>query len=59
MSEATSAGDELDRANAAFWLGGDVRARLEHIEPFSSEESFAIADLSDDEWRDFLAAVRG
>ena len=27
MSEPTSAGDELDRANRAYWLGVDMNAR--------------------------------
>ena len=59
MSEPTSVGDELDRANRAYWLGVDIGARLEQVEPLQADESFEISDLGDDEWADFVSAVRG
>jgi hypothetical protein len=59
MSEPTSVGDELDRANRAYWLSVDIEARLEHVEPLQTDESFEISDLGDDEWADFVTTVRG
>jgi len=59
VSESTSADDELDRANRAYWLVLDMAARLDHVAPLGADESFAIADLSDDEWADFMLAARG
>lgn len=59
MSEPTSVGDELDRANRAYWLGLDIEARLGHVEPLRADESFEINDLGDEEWADFVTAVRG
>lgn len=59
MSEPTSADDELDRANRAYWLAVDMAARLDHVEPLGADESFAIADLSEDEWADFMLTFRG
>jgi len=59
VSESTSADDELDRANRAYWLALDMAARLDHVAPLGADESFVIADLSDDEWADFMLAARG
>lgn len=59
IAEPTSAGDELDRANRAYWLSVDLEARLERVEPLRADESFEIGDLGDDEWTDFVSAVHG
>lgn len=59
MSEPTSADDDLDRLNRAYWFGEDIQARLQHVEPLRADESFQITDLTDDEWVQFMLAVRG
>ena len=58
MSEPSPTPDALDRANAAFWRARDLEQALQGAEPFRSDESFEITDLSDDEWAAFEAAIR-
>jgi hypothetical protein len=57
MSEPTSAGDEMERADRAHRLGVDMKALLEQVEPLRADESFEISDLSDCEWAEFVLAV--
>lgn len=58
MSEATSTGDELDRASNDFWHSADLTSIENGIEPLRADESFVIDDLSDEEWDEFLMAIR-
>ena len=58
MSEPAHTPDALDRANAAFWRDQDLEQAARGAEPFRPDESFEIADLSDEEWAAFEAAIR-
>lgn len=55
-TEATAGADGVDRANAAFWQPVDPDQVL-GAEPLSADESFAIPDLTDDEWESFARAL--
>ena len=54
--EPTAGTDAIDRASAAFWqpVGPD---QVVGAEPLSADESFAIPDLTDDEWEAFARAL--
>lgn len=55
-TEATAGADGIDRANAAFWQPAD-RDLVLGVEPLGADESFAIPDLTDDEWEAFARAL--
>jgi hypothetical protein len=57
MSEPTSVPDALDEAGAAFWLRRDLEQIMAGAEPFRDDESFEIADLTDEEWAVFVRAI--
>jgi hypothetical protein len=58
MSEPTSAPDALDRASAAFWVRRDLEDVVAGAEPLREDESFEIADLTEEEWSAFVQAIR-
>lgn len=58
MSEPTASPDAIDRASAAFWQPADLDNQVKGAEPLRDDESFAITDLSDDEWEAFTRALR-
>lgn len=58
-ADAVPPDDMLDRANGAFWRGADPHEQLRQIEPLRLEDLGGLDDVTDDEWRDFLAAIRG
>lgn len=58
MSEPSPTPDALDRANAAFRRGQELEQAAGGAEPFRRDESFEIADLTDEEWAAFEAAIR-
>jgi hypothetical protein len=57
MSEPTPAPDALDRASAAFWAGRDLEEVMAGTEPLRDDESFEIADLTEEEWSAFVRAI--
>jgi len=57
MSEAVSVPDALDEASASFWARPDLDEGMAGAEPFREDESFKIADLTDEEWDTFLRAI--
>jgi len=57
MSEPTSAPDAIDEASAAFRDRHDLEAIMADAEPFREDESFEIADLTDEEWAAFVQAI--
>jgi hypothetical protein len=58
MSEPTASPDPVDRASAAFWSPTDLDTLLTGAEPLREDESFAIADLSVEEWEAFARALQ-
>jgi hypothetical protein len=58
MSEPTASPDAIDRASAAFWSPTDLETLLAGAEPLREDESFAIADLSAEEWGAFARALQ-
>ena len=57
-SESTAGADAIDRASAAFWQPADLEAHVVGAEPLRDDESYAIPDLTDDEWEAFTRALR-
>lgn len=57
-TEPTAGADAIDRASAAFWQPGDIDAQVSGAEPLTADESFVIADLTDDDWEAFERALR-
>lgn len=57
MSEPTSVPDALDEASTAFWQRQDLEEIMAGAEPFREDESFEIADLTDEEWDAFVQAI--
>ncbi len=58
MPQPAHAPDGIDRANDAFWseVGpGDLDVAVAPLRP---DESFAIDDLTDAEWAEFVRALR-
>jgi hypothetical protein len=56
-TEPTAGADAIDRASAAFWHPVDIDAQVLGAEPLTADESFVIADLTDDEWAAFARAL--
>jgi hypothetical protein len=56
-TEPTAGADAIDRASAAFWQPADLDTQVLGAEPLTSDESFVIADLTDDEWEAFARAL--
>ena len=56
-TEPTAGADAIDRASAAFWQPGNTDAQVPGAEPLAADESFAIPDLTDDEWEAFAHAL--
>lgn len=55
-TEPTAGADAIDCASAAFWQPADLDIRVS-AEPLTADESFAIPDLTDDEWEAFARAL--
>jgi hypothetical protein len=53
-TEPTAGPDAIDRASAAFW---QPDTQVLGAEPLTADESFVIADLTDDEWEAFVRAL--
>jgi hypothetical protein len=56
-TEPTAGADAIDRASAAFWQPADLDSQVLGSEPLTADESFAIPDLSDEEWEVFTRAL--
>jgi hypothetical protein len=56
-SEPTASADAIDRASAAFWQPAELEIEVRGSEPPSADESFAIPDLTNDEWEAFARAL--
>jgi hypothetical protein len=56
-TEPTAGADAIDRASAAFWRPDELEAQVRGAEPLSADESFAIPDLTGDEWEAFARAL--
>ncbi len=58
-TEPTADADEIDRAGASCWQAAELDSQVRGAEPLTADESFAIPDLTDDEWEAFARALRG
>jgi hypothetical protein len=58
MSEPTASPDAIDHASAAFWSPTDLDTVLTGVEPLREDESFAIVDLTVEEWEAFARALQ-
>lgn len=58
MSEPMFTPDALDEASAHFWAHARTYDVMADIKPFQEDESFAITDISDAEWSEFIRALR-
>ena len=58
MPEPLHARDALDRATESYWFPPSLPQQLEQVQPWGEQESFAIPDLSDDEWDAFTKAIK-
>ena len=56
-TEPAAGADAIDHASAAFWQPGAIDAQVLGAEPLTADESFAIPDLTDDEWEVFARAL--
>jgi hypothetical protein len=56
-TEPTAGADAIERANAAFWQPAELDVQVRGAEPLTADESFAIADLTDDDWEAFARAL--
>jgi len=56
-TEPTAGADAIDRSSAAFWQPADLDTQVIDAEPLTADESFVIADLTDDEWEAFARAL--
>ena len=56
-TEPTAGADAIDRASAAFWQPVEHDTQICGAEPLTAEESFAIPDLTDNEWEAFARAL--
>lgn len=56
-SDPTADSDAIDRISAAFWHTGKLEAQIVGAEPLRADESFAIVDLTDEEWDAFARAL--
>ena len=57
MNEPVCESDDLDVAAAVFWADTDIDALLEMAKPCEGADEFAIADLTDEDWEGFVAAI--
>jgi hypothetical protein len=57
MTEPVRQPDDLDAAAPTFWAAPDLDALLAATKPYEGPEDFVIADLTDDEWDRFVAAL--
>ncbi len=57
MSEPVPTPDAIEQANALFWNPPTLEELVADLEPLRSDESFDIADMTDEEWEEFLAAL--
>lgn len=57
-TEPTVGADAIDRANATFWQHREMNPPVLGGEPLMADDSFAVPDLTDDEWEAFTAALR-
>ncbi|WP_166353555.1 hypothetical protein [Phytoactinopolyspora limicola] len=57
MSEPAVAPDALDEASASYWRKPDLDEVMAGAKPLRKDESFEIADLTDDEWDAFIRAI--
>jgi hypothetical protein len=56
-TEPTAGADAIDRVSAAFWQPAALDIQVLGAEPLTADESFVIADLTDDEWEAFARAL--
>jgi hypothetical protein len=56
-TEPTAGADAIDRASEALWQPADLDTQVLGAEPLTADESFVIADLTDDEWEAFARAL--
>ncbi len=58
-TEPTAGADAIDRASASFWRASELDSLLRGTQPLTADASFAIPDLTDDEWEAFARALGG
>lgn len=49
--------DAIDQANDLFWNPPTLAELVADLQPLRAEESFAIPDMTDAEWDEFVAAL--
>jgi hypothetical protein len=57
MVEPLHQWDALDIATGSYWRPPQLSEQLSHVEPWAEQESFAIPDLTDQEWEAFTKAL--
>lgn len=57
MPEPTPAPDPIEQADASFRRARSLEEIARDTAPLGADESFAIADLSEDEWDRFVRAI--
>lgn len=58
MEDRAHKPDAIDQADVIFRDPPTLEELVAGLEPLRPEESFDIPDLSDEEWEDFVAALR-
>jgi hypothetical protein len=58
MSEQHAAPSDLEVAKASYWRSSVLSVLMADVEPWGEDESFAIADLTDEEWEAFVDALQ-
>jgi hypothetical protein len=57
VSEPTPAPDAIAHADASYWHGRNLDEIVGDTEPLGEDESFEIADLTDEDWDQFVRAI--
>lgn len=55
--EAATSNDHIARANTQFWNPPSLEELMADVAPLRSNEHFDIADVTDEEWDAFTAAL--
>ncbi len=58
MPEQAPKPDAIEQANALFWNPPTLDELVADLEPLRPDESFDIPDMTDEEWDEFVAALK-
>ncbi|MGA2455422.1 MAG: hypothetical protein ABSG93_18090 [Solirubrobacteraceae bacterium] len=57
MPKPAASSDHIDRANAQFWNPPSLEELMADVAPLEADEHFDLADMTDEEWDVFVAAL--